>query len=447
MDDSHYTRHLSDVNRSNGVFATTDICNEQGQIVTKQGSRIDENVTERILKFKLLKPLEESIEISNELTEENLYETIQAYFELDTSRQKIWKLHNNEEILRACCASFCDKNILKQKLTVLSVQFPELFNKAIFCGWFGAIISHKQPANVCDSASAFVAGLMHDIGMLHLNPDFIESTRELSSEEWRQLQSHPIISEQILLNTNGIDKTISDAVADHHESIDATGYPAGKISQQINKLAQLLNLLDTCYAAYDKHFRPKNRSLADLEPLIQVNPNYRNNKDAETLLLILRSAEKTTDCFTPAAHIDKLFDLVTRKQNYITQFMDEAWKLSETVGYRHQIKKVLGLQNILIHVLVTIRRSGVSETAYAEWLEGARKTQEPDSYREAEDVALMLTEIIYHLRRFKISLGLLMNDKKAEAYVEPITEVLSALDNIKTVEIDPALNQYFVAPM
>jgi len=201
MDDTFYTHHLSEVSQSHRVTASENICNEQGQLIASKGQCIDSRTSERLLKFKLLKPLEESIDIEQQIDADSLYLTIESFFLSDPSRSKIWQSKNDEALVKRCCQFLCEKTILRQKLTVLSLQFPSLFDKGLFGAWFGAIVFKGMAGTEDDAINAFVAGMMHDIGMLHLNPDFVESNRPLTANEWRQLQAHPIIGREILINT------------------------------------------------------------------------------------------------------------------------------------------------------------------------------------------------------------------------------------------------------
>ena len=63
-----YAKYLASVNETNEVQATTDICNRQGVLLVKNGSRIDQSLADKILQHKLLKPLEDQVKLKDEFS-------------------------------------------------------------------------------------------------------------------------------------------------------------------------------------------------------------------------------------------------------------------------------------------------------------------------------------------------------------------------------------------
>ena len=53
----HYAEHLAAVNRTNAVLSSDDIYNQNGALIVRKGTRISEDVAERILAHRLVKPL------------------------------------------------------------------------------------------------------------------------------------------------------------------------------------------------------------------------------------------------------------------------------------------------------------------------------------------------------------------------------------------------------
>lgn len=94
-----YARHLAQVNEVQDVVAADDICNAQGQVLVKKGSRIAPQMVDKITRFKLLKPLEHSVVIENELDSATLLECFSVYINSNSStafiaeRFKIGRAH------------------------------------------------------------------------------------------------------------------------------------------------------------------------------------------------------------------------------------------------------------------------------------------------------------------------------------------------------------------
>ena len=84
-----YTEHLAQVNQTNQVIATEDILNSSGGIIVPKGAPITSAVAQQILRFKLTKPLHDTIEIENELSGDTLYQQFQQLLESQPNFQKI----------------------------------------------------------------------------------------------------------------------------------------------------------------------------------------------------------------------------------------------------------------------------------------------------------------------------------------------------------------------
>ncbi len=445
MDDEYYAAHLAEVNNVRGVNATEDICNSQGQLLVPKGTSIDASATERIIKFKLLKPLECSVAIENQFNDASLLNTIETLFLSDASTKAIWQDIADDGLVAACCATICQENILSQKLTVLSLQFPEVFDQGIFCGVFAARVfadNDVEPNLIMD---AFIAGVLHDIGMLHLNPEFINGSRSLTPDEWRQLQAHPIIGAKMMQNIPSVSKDVAKGIADHHECIDATGYPAGKISKQIHPIGLILQLLDSVYAIYTKQLLKRGCTLGDMQPIIQMNIHYRNSDYAKTLLLLFKKVPATTACNTPAELMPALIDHVKDKNAFLTSFLQITQRITEKIGFKHGEKKLLGLQNILIHIHMSLLQSGLINEAYMRWLDVVKSEKLAHAYREVEDVSTMLTEVLFHVKRFNVNLKLILDAGFNSQQITVLTEVNKELNELSLSQVHTELAPHLPA--
>ena len=84
-----------------------------------------------------------------------------------------------------------------------------------------------------------LSGLTHDIGKLKI-PKELLSKNGLSESEVYEIQKHPIYSKEILIS-NGIDNNnIINGVLEHHETSDGSGYPFGKMEEDISTYGKIL---------------------------------------------------------------------------------------------------------------------------------------------------------------------------------------------------------------
>jgi HD-GYP domain-containing protein (c-di-GMP phosphodiesterase class II) len=106
------------------------------------------------------------------------------------------------------------------------------------------------------------ASLVHDIGEVVMNRDYIKSVRILRDEERVDMQRHPVIGEQEAAK-RGLNRAIQLLVRWHHEWWNGMGYPDGLEGEQIPLAARILRLVDTYSALTDS--RPFNSPLTEAE--------------------------------------------------------------------------------------------------------------------------------------------------------------------------------------
>jgi HD-GYP domain-containing protein (c-di-GMP phosphodiesterase class II) len=84
-----------------------------------------------------------------------------------------------------------------------------------------------------------LSGLTHDIGKLKIQKELL-SKKGLSESEIYEIQKHPIYSKEILM-ASGIDnRNIINGVLEHHESSNGSGYPFGKMEEDISAYGKIL---------------------------------------------------------------------------------------------------------------------------------------------------------------------------------------------------------------
>jgi HD-GYP domain-containing protein (c-di-GMP phosphodiesterase class II) len=91
------------------------------------------------------------------------------------------------------------------------------------------------------------AAMVHDLGELKMNRDYINSSRVLNVEERLDLERHPVIGEQETAKL-GVPRGVQLLVRWHHEWWNGAGYPDGIEAEQIPLAARILRVSDT-YAA------------------------------------------------------------------------------------------------------------------------------------------------------------------------------------------------------
>ncbi|MBI5179221.1 MAG: HD-GYP domain-containing protein [Nitrospinae bacterium] len=108
---------------------------------------------------------------------------------------------------------------------------------------FGAHLG-MPPAEMVDLA---VGSLLHDIGMLRIDPAILAKPGKLTDEEYQQIKLHVAIAAEMLNGTGEVAPESREIVTMHHERNNGSGYPEGLKGSAIPPAAGMAGIAD----AYD----------------------------------------------------------------------------------------------------------------------------------------------------------------------------------------------------
>lgn len=111
-----------------------------------------------------------------------------------------------------------------------------------------------------DRGSLHAAALLHDLGEVAMERDYIQATGRLSTEERLDLARHPVIGEREASRV-GADRAAQLLVRWHHEWWNGAGYPDALRREEIPLAARILRVADSYSALTDD--RPFRRAMTE----------------------------------------------------------------------------------------------------------------------------------------------------------------------------------------
>jgi len=108
-------------------------------------------------------------------------------------------------------------------------------------------------------------GLLLDIGKIRVPKEVLEKQGRLSDDEMMIAKEHVTHSLAILAETPNFDATVLEAIAQHHERLNGSGYPIALEGDQISIYGQMAGIAD-CFSALIKN-RPYAEAVSSYEAL------------------------------------------------------------------------------------------------------------------------------------------------------------------------------------
>lgn len=116
-------------------------------------------------------------------------------------------------------------------------------------------LAKKAGLDNIDCSKIEIAGLLHDLGKLNVPNSILEKRAKLDSDEMFFMRHHSYASFDILHTIKGLED-IAIWAANHHESLDGSGYPFHKTADEIDFESRIIAVSDIFQAmTQDRPYR------------------------------------------------------------------------------------------------------------------------------------------------------------------------------------------------
>jgi HD-GYP domain-containing protein (c-di-GMP phosphodiesterase class II) len=402
-----YSVHLSEIsNKGNQAFATSDILNHNGILLARKGVNIDQNVRQQLIKHKLLKPLDSHIGLEQQADTQTLinefrllldkYPDMHALNKALNFGAEFEKLLNLEKL----------HPLITQKLTVLEAQMHAEFEKSIFTAWLSTMIAREIGLSMDERRDILVAALIHDIGLLHLDPEIICSNRKLSAEEWRTVRAHVIVGKIIADSIPGVYPEVSRAIIEHHEDCFGAGYPFALNEEQLGMPGKIISMADSIHSIRVKSFRNTQRSLGDIKPYLQLNPTTNGYEVYRATMSIIKKSGLQPVRLKPdscpkdyAKNLGEQIDILGEAKEALDDIHENLLELSDRID-QHDLKQLSAIAAVTRRIRSTLHESGLLSNEIAGWLQKERELSDVDDQvmGEFNEIELLIKELTWQIR-------------------------------------------------
>ncbi|MBU1235292.1 MAG: HD domain-containing protein [Gammaproteobacteria bacterium] len=229
------------------IVASEDIVDDSGHKLWAQGQKVSRSLQEKLQRHKLARPLESALTVEGGIVSD---EVVTACLELVESNSMLQRI-SGSVAARSLLTGFRNTPLPGPfKLLLTSAREGKLasYRHGLHCVAITAGIAARL--NVGDDAvqQLLLSSLIHDIGELYIDPGYLHSNTRLTPAEWKQVAVHPRIGQALVRELTSLPAKIGDAVAEHHERLDGSGYPAQKANGEIGKFGRIIGVADTCAA-------------------------------------------------------------------------------------------------------------------------------------------------------------------------------------------------------
>ncbi|WP_298830999.1 HD domain-containing phosphohydrolase [uncultured Piscinibacter sp.] len=237
--------------RRRPVVTSRAIFNENGVKLLEGGIVVDSSLYERLVSHRLSVPLDECLSSEPSVTGKTLRGDIERLLDRAGFFAQLGPPGRIRNMLLEAVQSMPLPTPVAFQLTLMQETRPELFDHSLRAALLCAHLVREGGASTHDTQSAAAAGLLHDLGMLHVAPELLVPEQRLHGDERRPLYTHPLTGSMQLQRFHAYPREVARAVLEHHERLDGSGCPRGLAGDAISPLGRVLSLAEVVTAMFD----------------------------------------------------------------------------------------------------------------------------------------------------------------------------------------------------
>lgn len=376
----HALEAIVKASETHTIVASKDIVDVRGIKLWARGQPISAELQQRLLERKLQFPMESCLQTEDGATLFTLVDDLHALLESDNPIACV--LRPWASLLVEQAKQLPLHSVAQLLLTAAMTTRPSSLPHAVLgMALAGAMVASRNlPAP--EVRLAMLGGLLHDIGEVYIQPQYLDYSTALDIQGHKHLMVHPRVAEMLLNTTTDYPKTLTRGIGEHHERMDRSGYPARLSGDHISTLGRVLMVAEVAMGI----LRVPHAPLARISFALRIVPGEFDPAWTGFLCDAARRAQETPerpvvqDTSGPLERLDAQ--------------LAAARELAATLQSRRGSPAVM---NIVLEAMTRLDRLRVAWNALGLWGLPEAELQAQEHF----ELALAGTELEQRLRSFK----------------------------------------------
>ena len=245
----HALATILEAAQTKSIIASRDIFDMSGIKLWARDMPVSTALQRKLLDRQLRNPLESCLMAEDGVTTATLVEALEALLARHTPLSSLLKPRAAKLVQEA--AHLPLHSVAQLLLTAGQASRPESFEHALQAMALSGALMLSHGCTAMELRLAMLAGLLHDLGEMYIDPRFGEADadRSLDFQSYQQLVVHPHVGQLLIAQLTDYPKALARAVAEHHERLDGSGYPHALRREAVSPLGCMLAVSEAALAA------------------------------------------------------------------------------------------------------------------------------------------------------------------------------------------------------
>lgn len=280
------------------IIASQDIVDACGTRLWPCGQAVSPALARSLHAHKLAQPLEACLNARDGVTLFTLCTELRALLDGGGVAARLLAAH--ADMLLHEVKQLDLHPVAQLLLTTVAATRPQSLSHAVVAMALAGALAASRELNGLGTGRATVrlamlGGLLHDLGEVYLSPEHLGPTGPQGLAGHQQLMRHPRSAQRLLNATTEYPRMLTQAIGEHHERLDGSGYPARLREPHLGALGRLLAVVEVAATTLGRDHVPASR----LRFALQVVPGEFDTTCTDLLLHMARSLPETVPARLP----------------------------------------------------------------------------------------------------------------------------------------------------
>ena len=399
------------------VRASDDILDDRGTKLWAKGAPVSRALQEKMLRRRLQKPLEVSLDVDGGVTLESVVSDCLDLMKENPALEALGGAAGARAILRGA-RDMALPGPLKLLLTSTRENRKSSYNMGLAEMIISAGLAYGIGLGEQDAGKLILAALVHDIGEMYINPEYLEGKRVLRPDEWKHVVSHPCVGQAFLKEFTNFPAAVSECVLHHHERLDGSGYPFQLTGGNLSPLSKLISVADSVAAIV---LSRRAREESGLAERVAVALRIVPEEFPRPAVSVITQALSLIDTGHAAGENGKFSERVLPTLKRIRAARLKAEEITQRSGIASRVRDTCALAiEAILSIDKSLRATGVYDLSQLDVLEN-----DPAIMGE---VCLVLEEVNWRLRNLARNVFLRTEHAGGAGDLEQVSELVVLLD-------------------
>lgn len=237
-----------------GMLLGKSIYNRNGSLLLREGGNIKQQYISKIIALDIQgvyveDEFSKGIEIENVINDELRLNTVSKIKDIFIDIQNDSpSLGNSMAMANAHVEDMIDELIQNKNVMINMVDIKSFdeytYHHSVNVCVLSIIIGISLDLTHEELSRLGMAALLHDIGKVFINQELLNKVGKLTEQEFEIMKEHPLRGYQYIKGKFDFPFQTNLGVLQHHEKYDGTGYPQGKIGDEISLFGRIIAVTD-----------------------------------------------------------------------------------------------------------------------------------------------------------------------------------------------------------